>query len=140
MTNHVTTTWLGGTTFESTNPSGHTIKIDTSPEHGGSNEGLRPKALMLTSLAGCSGLDVASLMKKMKLEVEEFKIETIANLTDEHPKYYDSAVIEYHFTGPNLKEDKLKKAVDLSVEKYCGVMEMFRKFAKLDIKIFYHNK
>lgn len=140
MTNHVTTTWLGGTTFESTNPSGHTIKIDTSPEHGGGNEGLRPKALMLTSLAGCSGLDVASLIKKMKLEVDEFKIETMANLTEEHPKYYDSVVIEYHFTGANLKEDKLKKAVDLSVEKYCGVMEMFRKFAKLDIKIFYHSK
>ena len=66
MTNQVTTTWLGGTTFESTNPSGHTIKIDTSPEHGGGEEGLRPKALMLTALAGCSGLDVASLMKKMK--------------------------------------------------------------------------
>lgn len=140
MTNHVTTTWLGGMTFESTNPSGHTLKIDTAPEHGGTGSGLRPKALMLTSLAGCSGLDVASLIQKMKLEVDEFKIETIANLTDEHPKYYDSVVIEYHFSGSNLKEEKLKKAVDLSVERYCGVMEMFRKFATLDIKIIYHHK
>tara|TARA_R110002012_G_scaffold272711_1_gene458403 strand:+ start:68695 stop:69081 length:387 start_codon:yes stop_codon:yes gene_type:complete len=126
--------------FESNNPSGHTVRIDAGEESGGSGAGLRPKALMLSSLAGCSGLDVASLIKKMKLEVDDFKIETIANLTDEHPKYYDSVVIEYHFTGANLKEDKLKKAVDLSVEKYCGVMEMFRKFAKLDIEIFYHNK
>jgi len=126
--------------FESNNPSGHTVRIDAGEESGRSGAGLRPKALMLSSLAGCSGLDVASLIKKMKLEVDDFKIETIANLTDEHPKYYDSVVIEYHFTGANLKEDKLKKAVDLSVEKYCGVMEMFRKFAKLDIEIFYHNK
>jgi putative redox protein len=126
--------------FEGNNPSGHTVRIDAGEESGGSGAGLRPKALMLSSLAGCSGLDVASLIKKMKLEVDDFKIETIANLTDEHPKYYDSVVIEYHFTGANLKEDKLKKAVDLSVEKYCGVMEMFRKFAKLDIEIFYHNK
>ncbi|MEQ5792972.1 OsmC family protein [Muricauda sp. NFXS6] len=140
MTNHITTRWLGEMAFESNNPSGHTVRIDAGEESGGSGAGLRPKALMLSSLAGCSGLDVASLIKKMKLEVDDFKIETIANLTDEHPKYYDSVVIEYHFTGANLKEDKLKKAVDLSVEKYCGVMEMFRKFAKLDIEIFYHNK
>ncbi|BDW92307.1 OsmC family protein [Allomuricauda sp. XS_ASV26] len=139
MTNHITTKWLGEMAFESNNPSGETIKIDAGPESGGSGEGLRPKALMLSSLAGCSGLDVASLIKKMKLDVKEFKIETIANLTDEHPKYYDSVVIEYHFTGSDLNEEKLKKAVDLSVEKYCGVMEMFRKFAKLDIKILYHN-
>lgn len=140
MTNHITTKWLGEMAFESNNPSGQTVRIDAGEESGGSGAGLRPKALMLSGLAGCSGLDVASLIKKMKLEVEDFKIETIANLTDEHPKYYDSVVVEYHFTGANLNEDKLKKAVDLSVEKYCGVMEMFRKFAKLDIKIFYHNK
>ncbi|MBR9854827.1 MAG: OsmC family protein [Algicola sp.] len=139
MTNHITTKWLGEMAFESNNPSGQTIKIDAGPESGGSGDGLRPKALMLSSLAGCSGLDVASLIKKMKLDVEEFKIETIANLTDEHPKYYDSVVIEYHFAGSDLNEEKLKKAVDLSVEKYCGVMEMFRRFAKLDIKIIYHN-
>ena len=140
MTNHITTKWLGEMAFESNNPSGHTVRIDAGEESGGSGAGLRPKALMLSGLAGCSGLDVASLIKKMKLEVDDFKIETIASLTDEHPKYYDSVVVEYHFTGANLNEDKLKKAVDLSVEKYCGVMEMFRKFAKLDIKIFYHNK
>ena len=95
---------------------------------------------MLSSLAGCSGLDVASLMKKMKLEVDEFTIETIANLTDEHPKFYDKVVVEYHFHGSNLKEDKLQKAVDLSIEKYCGVMEMFRQFAELEIKTVFHHK
>lgn len=140
MTNHITTKWLGEMAFESTNPSGHTVRIDAGPESGGSGAGLRPKALMLSALAGCSGLDVASLIKKMKLEVDDFKIETIANLTEEHPKYYDSVTVEYHFTGSNLKEDKLQKAVDLSVEKYCGVMEMFRQFAKLEIKILYHHK
>ena len=138
-TNHVTTKWLGGMAFESNNPSGHNLKIDAGPESGGEGDGLRPKALMLSGLAGCSGLDVAMLIKKMKLDVDHFQIETIANLTDEHPKYYDSVVIEYHFHGSNLKEDKLQRAVDLSVEKYCGVMEMFRRFAKLDIKVLYHH-
>ena len=126
--------------FESNNPSGLNLKIDASPEDGGEGSGLRPKALMLSSLAGCSGLDVASLIKKMKLEVDDFHIETIANLTDEHPKYYDSVSIEYHFYGSSLKEGKLQKAVDLSVEKYCGVMEMFRKFATLEIKTIFHSK
>ena len=138
-TNHITTKWLGGMAFESNNPSGHSLRLDASPESGGEGSGFRPKALMLTSLAACSGLDVASLMKKMKLEVDDFHIETIANLTEEHPKYYDSVTVEYHFYGSNLKEAKLQKAVDLSVERYCGVMEMFRKFAKLDIKILYHH-
>ncbi len=126
--------------FESNNPSGHLLKIDIAKEDGGDGSGFRPKALMLSSLAGCSGLDVASLMKKMKLEVDEFHIETIANLTDEHPKYYDAVIIEYHFHGGNLKEDKLQKAVDLSIEKYCGVMEMFRRFATLEIKTVFHGK
>lgn len=138
-TNQITTKWKGGMAFESNNPSGLNLTIDTGPEDGGEGKGLRPKALMLSGLAGCSGLDVASLIKKMKLEVDDFRIETIANLTDEHPKYYDTVVIEYHFYGTNLNEEKLKRAVDLSVEKYCGVMEMFRRFAELEIKVLFHK-
>jgi putative redox protein len=140
MKNLVTTKWLGGMAFESDNASGHTIKIDVDAENGGENSGLRPKALMLSSLAGCSGLDVASLMKKMKLEVRAFEIQTEANLTDEHPKFYDAVTISYHFFGSNLVEDKLQKTVDLSVERYCGVMEMFRQFAKLEIKTVFHHE
>ncbi len=139
-TNHITTKWLGNMAFESTNPSGQNLKIDIAKEDGGDSSGYRPKALMLSGLAGCSGLDVASLMKKMKLEVDEFTIETIANLTDEHPKYYDKVAIEFHFHGANLEEKKLQRAVDLSVEKYCGVMEMFRQFAELEIKSVFHHK
>ena len=140
MKNLVTTKCLGGMAFESDNPSGHTIKIDVDADPGGENSGLRPKALMLSSLAGCSGLDVASLMKKMKLEVRAFEIQTEANLTDEHPKFYDAVTISYHFFGSNLLEDKLQKTVDLSVERYCGVMEMFRQFAKLEIKTVFHHE
>ncbi|WP_298488055.1 OsmC family protein [uncultured Maribacter sp.] len=139
-TNKVTTKWLGNMAFESDNPSGHSLKIDIAKEDGGDGSGYRPKALMLSSLAGCSGLDVAAMIKKMKLEVEEFTIETIANLTDEHPKFYNAVTVEYHFTGPNLHEKKLQRAVDLSIEKYCGVMEMFRQFASMEIKTVFHHK
>ncbi|MCV6629748.1 MAG: OsmC family protein [Flavobacteriaceae bacterium] len=140
MTNHITTKWLGNMQFESNNPSGDSLKIDVAEDAGGNGDGYRPKALMLSGLAGCSGLDVASLMKKMKLEVEEFTIETIANLTEEHPKYYDKVTIEYHFSGANLNEKKLQRTVDLSVEKYCGVMEMFRRFAEVEIKTIFHHR
>ncbi|UJH69199.1 OsmC family protein [Allomuricauda sp. SCSIO 65647] len=139
-TNHISTKWLGNMAFESNNPSGLTLKIDASPEDGGDGAGLRPKALMLSGLAGCSGLDVASLIKKMKLEVDDFHIETIGSLTDEHPRYYDKVSIEYHFYGSNLNEAKLQRAVDLSLEKYCGVMEMFRRFAKMDIETVFHTR
>jgi len=139
-TNKVTTKWLGNMAFESNNPSGHNLKIDIAKEDGGDGSGYRPKALMLSALAGCSGLDIAALIKKMKLEVEEFTIHTIANLTDEHPKFYDAVTLEYHFTGKNLNEKKLQRAVDLSIDKYCGVMEMFRQFAKMEIKTVFHHQ
>ena len=135
-TNHITTKWLGGMAFETNNTSGNSFKIEDADE----SDGLRPKSLMLSALAGCSGLDVASLIKKMKLDVDTFQIDTIANLTDEHPKYYDAVIVEYHFYGSNLNEKKLQRAVDLSVEKYCGVFEMFRQFAKMETKTIFHHK
>jgi putative redox protein len=134
--NTVTTIWNENMQFESDNPSGHKILIDASSEHGGNDTGLRPKALMLSSLAGCSGLDVVSLLKKMRVSVDDFKIEVIGELTDEHPKFYHKVKVNYHFTGTDLDPSKIQKAVDLSAEKYCGVMEMFRQFAKVEIEIF----
>lgn len=136
----VSTKWLGEMRFESTNPSGHNLFIDAGEENGGKSEGYRPKALMLSGLAGCSGLDVASLIKKMKLDVANFKIDIEANLTEEHPKFYDKVTMNFHFYGDDLNEKKLQRAVDLSIDKYCGVMEMFRQFAELTIETYFHNK
>ena len=75
----------------------------------------------------------------MKLDVANFKIEIEANLTEEHPKYYDKVAIHFHFYGDDLNESKLQKAVDLSVEKYCGVMEMFRQFADLTVETHFNK-
>jgi putative redox protein len=139
MTHQVRTKWLGKMQFESTNPSGDLMTIDAGPENGGEGKGLRPKALMLSALAGCTGLDVASLIEKMKLDVADFTIEAEGELTEEHPKTYHTVRVDYHFYGNNLEPKKLEKAVNLSVEKYCGVMEMFRQFTKVEIKIHYHT-
>ena len=126
--NTVTTVWKENMLFESDNPSGEILFMD-APDEGIENKGLRPKAMMLSSLAGCSGLDVVSLLKKMRVEVDDFKMIVQGDLTDEHPKYYHKVHVEYHFYGSNLQQDKINKAVTLSVDRYCGVMEMFRQFA-----------
>lgn len=122
--------------FESVAPEGD-VMIDAAEEVGGQGKGLRPKAMMLTSLAGCSGMDIASLLKKMRAEVADFKIDVEAHLTDEHPKYYDKVHVTYRFFGTDFKKDKIEKAVNLSVDRYCGVMEMFRQFAEVTIEIIY---
>lgn len=138
MSDKVTTHWQGGLTFESDNPSGKSVIMDTTIEGQHERFGLSPKALMLSSLAGCSALDVISTLDKMKVDIDDFKIDVTGELTDEHPRYYHSVVVDYHFYGSDLSKKKCERAVELSVEKYCGVMEMFRRFAKIETNIIYH--
>ena len=139
MINKIKTTWKGNMQLESTNPGGN-LMIDADEEVGGEGKGYRPKSLMLSSLSGCTGLDVQSLLKKMRAEVAAFDIEVEANLTDEHPKYYDKVHVTYNFYDKEFKKDKIEKAVNLSVERYCGVMEMFRQFCELTTEIKYHEQ
>lgn len=138
MINTIEVSWKGEMLFESVAPEG-TVMIDAAEEAGGQGKGLRPKAMMLTSLAGCTAMDVASLLKKMRAEVADFKIEVEANLTEEHPKVYDKVKVTYKFYGADFQKEKIEKAVNLSVEQYCGVMEMFRKFADVSIEIQYFD-
>ena len=138
--NIVTTEWKGNMEFESDNPSQHKLTIYDASDDNGDVIGYGPKALMLTSLAGCSGLDVASLLKKMRAEPEQFKMIVTGELTDEHPKFYHKVKVDYHFYGNSLNESKIKKAVTLSVDRYCGVMEMFRHFAKISTEIHLHQQ
>jgi putative redox protein len=119
---------------------GGNFKIDAAEEVGGQGNGVRPKALMLTSLAGCTGMDIVSLLKKMRAEVDNLEIDVTGELTDEHPKFYNNVHVEYRFYGNQFKKDKIEKAVNLSVERYCGVMEMFRQFAKVTTEINYIEK
>jgi putative redox protein len=140
MFRKTTTEWKGGMTFESDDPGGKIVIMDTEVEGSDERFGISPKAAMLSALASCSGLDVVSVLEKMKVTDYEFKIDVEGELTQEHPKYFHKVKIDYHFTGKGLNENKIKKAVDLSVEKYCGVMEMFRRFAEVKTEIHYHNK
>jgi len=131
-------TWQDNNVFESIHNDG-VIMIDNADD-GLESKGMRPKALMLTSLAGCSALDIVSLLKKMRAEVDDFKIDVSAELTDEHPKIYKDVVVTYKFYGKDFKKSKIQKAIDLSVDQYCGVMEMFRKFTTVKIEVEYHEQ
>ena len=135
MGHKVTTTWKNKMLLESDNPLGKNLLMESGPDSGGSNQGLSPKALMLSSLGGCTGLDVLSLLKKIRVEIEDFKVIVNGELTEEHPKYYDKVSIDYYFTGTDLNEEKIKKVVFLSEERYCGVIKMFRAFAEVTIAI-----
>lgn len=139
MADKITTQWKGDMVFESDNPRWDSIMMDASKDFGGTGSGMAPKAMMLSSLAGCSGLDVVSVLNKMRVKIDDFKMVVEGELTDEHPKYYHKVTVDYHFYGKDLKEKKIKSAVDLSVEKYCGVMEMFRQFAEIKTEIHFHN-
>lgn len=138
-TNTVTTHWKKNMQFESDNPSGNKFIMFDASANNGDVKGYSPKALMLSSLAGCSGLDVDSLLTKMRTEVDDFNIIVTGELTEEHPKYYHKVNVDYHFYGTNLDEKKITKAVNLSIDKYCGVMEMFRGFANISTEIHLHQ-
>lgn len=134
MKANVKTTWKGNMKFDSL-VSGHHLIIDASTEGGGENQGPRPKELMLTALAGCTGMDVVSILKKMRVELDNFNVNIEANLTEVHPKHYDSMHIIYEFTGKDLPLDKLEKAVKLSQEQYCGVSYMYKKAMEVTFEI-----
>jgi len=134
MSEKVSIKWTEDMSFVA-DVNGHKITIDATDKVGGKNRGPRPKPLMLLALGGCTGMDVVSILKKMRVEVEGFGVDVEATVTDEHPKYYDHFTIVYTFKGKDLPMAKLEKAVNLSQERYCGVSEMLRKSSTLDHKI-----
>jgi putative redox protein len=126
--------WLENMAFK-TEVNGHEMVIDASSEGGGENRGPRPKPLMMVALAGCTGMDVVSLLKKMRVDVESFSVKVVGNVTEEHPKHFDAMHVVYEFKGKDLPMDKLVKAVNLSDEKYCGVSATLKKGIKITHEI-----
>ena len=136
MSHKIKSNFIGGMAFE-TDMDGHKIVVDAYPEFGGENKGPSPKPLVLTSLSGCTGMDVVSLLKKMRVDYENFSIEIEASLTEEHPKYYDKIHVVYSIKVKSEDEGKVKKAVDLSQERYCGVSYMLSQSSELTYEILF---
>ncbi len=134
MKHVVDMSWTDKVAFE-TDMDGHKVVIDATEETGGSDLGPRPKKLMLTALAGCTGVDVIMILKKMKVEPEAFNVIVEADVTEDHPKHYTKMKVIYQFKGKNLPVEKLEKAVKLSEEKYCGVTAVYKKAMEMDTEI-----
>ncbi|MCK4312510.1 MAG: OsmC family protein [Candidatus Cloacimonetes bacterium] len=131
--------WLNKMAFD-VELNGHHFTIDANPRFGGENQGPKPKGLLLTSLAGCTGMDVVSILKKMKIEDYQLEINIEGELTEEHPRIYHTINLNFVFKGDQLPEDKIKKAVELSETRYCGVTEMLRRSSKIKTKIFLNGE
>lgn len=136
MLQEVKAAWKGNMTFDA-EVSGHHIILDALPASGGEDQGARPKELMLASLSGCTGMDVISILKKMRIEVREFNVIVQGELTEDHPKHYTKMHIIYEFAGDSLPLENLEKAINLSQDRYCGVSHVYRKSIQIthEIKI-----
>ncbi|MFF2443541.1 OsmC family protein [Priestia megaterium] len=112
--------WIGKMAFSSTTPSGHEIKMDAAEEVGGTNSGARPTELLLNAVAGCTGIDIISILTKMRLNPTKFYIDVQGQRADAHPKKFTEIHIHYALEG-NLPEEKVIRAIQLSMDKYCSV-------------------
>jgi putative redox protein len=125
MKETIKATWLKGLSFEA-EVDGHKIYMDTAAEHGGKNMGPRPKLMMMVALAGCTGMDVASILSKMRENVEDLSVEVEGNVTEDHPKRFDGMKVIYRVKGKGINPKNVEKAVNLSSERYCGVSANYK--------------
>jgi putative redox protein len=112
--------------------SGHGVVIDGAPAIGGRNIGVRPMEMVLMGLGGCTAMDVLSILKKQRQQVTDCVIEVQAERREEEPKVFTQIHLHYIITGHDLKENHVKRAVELSAEKYCSVSAMLSKTAQLN--------
>lgn len=123
----ITLNWKGRMSFEGAGDSGFAQKMDAEETVGGDNNGARPMEMIALGLAGCTGMDVISILQKKKQPVADFQIKIRAERAGEHPKVFTQAVIEYLVTGKNVDEAALLRAIELSAEKYCPAQAMLSK-------------
>lgn len=116
--------------FEAKNDDGNTLHLDGSPEVGGEGKGVRPMQALLMSLAGCSSIDVVSLLKKMRQPLEDMRVEVNGERVDAVPAVFEKIHLRFFLKG-ELDEEKAKKAIGMSVEKYCSVAKMLDKTAEI---------
>jgi len=120
-------TFVQGLQFVGEASSGHAIVMDSDP----ANSGLRPMELLLLGIGGCSGMDVVSILKKKKQDVTGFEINVKGEKAEDYPKKFTEINLEFIVRGRNISEDAVKKAIDLSMNKYCSVKATLEGSAKI---------
>ncbi len=131
----VKTQWKGGMSFDA-EIDNHVVRVDAPSSVGGEDSGPGPKKLMLLALAGCTGMDVVSILKKMRVELDDLEVVVEADhTTNKFPKHYVKMHTIYTFYGKNLSKSKIEKAVKMSEETYCGVKAVYAKAMELTSEI-----
>ena len=128
-------TWQGNLTFEGTANSGFKVPLGTEPEVGGNNDGFKPLELLLTGLAGCTAMDVISILKKKKQDVTDFEVKAHADRTNDHPRVFTHVILEYIVTGHHVDPVAIERAIELSETKYCPAQAMFKKAVEIEHKV-----
>ncbi len=123
---------IKGLTFAAKGDSNHWLIMDGPERVGGNNAGARPKELLLMSLAGCTGSDVVSILKKKRVNLTDFEINITAQQTEEHPMVFTELELEYVFYGKDIKVKDVERAIELSTGTYCGVSAMLKKAMKIN--------
>ncbi len=126
--------WKDGMSFEA-DIAGFKIAIDADAEFGGKDQGPKPKPLMMVALAGCTGMDLVSLMNKMRVKYDSLNILIEGDLTEEHPKHFTRMKIIYEIGGKDIDLKKVEKAVQMSQDKYCGVSYSYKQAMDIDYEI-----
>jgi putative redox protein len=124
--------WVDGFQFVGESGSGHAMVMDAPPVSGGGSTGMTPMEMLLVAIGGCAGMDVASVLKKKRLDVRDIEVNVSGEKTDDYPRKYSSIKLEFHVTGYNIPEESLKKAIDLSMNKYCSVKATLEGSAKIE--------
>ena len=127
--------WKQRMSFEGTSDSGFKVSLGTVPEVGGDDDGFRPLELLAIGLAGCTAMDVISILAKKREEVTSFEVRVHADRQAEHPKVFTHLTIEYVLSGNNLSREAVERAVQLSADKYCPAQAMFKQVASMELKI-----
>ena len=123
--------WTVGMRFDGSAESGGAMTMDARPEHGGEGAGPSPMETVLLALGGCTGMDVISILVKMRAPLAGLEIAIAADRADEHPRVFTRIALEYVFVGDGLRPEQVSRAVELSQERYCSVSAMLRKAAPL---------
>jgi putative redox protein len=122
---------VDGLTFIGKGDTNHWVSIDGPKEYHGSDAGSRPKELLLIALGGCSGSDVASILQKKQVALDDFTMEITAEDVEEYPKVFSSIHINYLFTGENIQSKDVERAIELSQNKYCPISAMLKKACEI---------
>lgn len=128
-------TWKEGLSFDGTATSGFSLPLGSSIESGGADDGFRPMELLLVGLAGCTAMDVISILKKKRQEVTHFEVQVHGDRATTDPKVFTEITIEYIVTGKNIDPAAVERSVELSETKYCSASAMLRKTANIQNKI-----